>query len=57
MSRPAQRHASGPGGRTAWGGTLPLEILLAKWPPHQSEPTDYWLTSLPADSALCRLVD
>jgi SRSO17 transposase len=28
----------------------------AEWPPHQPEPTDYWLTSLPADTLLRRLV-
>ncbi|WP_413812467.1 IS701 family transposase [Streptomyces sp. OE57] len=44
------------GGRAAWDGTLPLETLLAEWPPHQDEPTDYWLTSLPTGTALRRLV-
>jgi SRSO17 transposase len=44
------------GGRTAWDGTLPTETLLAEWPPHQLEPTNYWLTSLPADTSLRRLV-
>ncbi|PNG16220.1 IS701 family transposase [Streptomyces cahuitamycinicus] len=44
------------GGRDAWDGTLPAETLLAEWPPHQDEPTDYWLTSLPADTVLRRLV-
>ncbi|MGK3111335.1 IS701 family transposase [Streptomyces antimycoticus] len=43
------------GGRAAWDGTLPTETLLAEWPPHQPEPTDYWLTSLPADTTLRRL--
>ncbi|WP_308218187.1 transposase [Streptomyces sp. RKCA744] len=37
------------GGRGEWDGVLPAETLIAEWPPHQDEPTDYWLTSLPAD--------
>ncbi|GAA1287729.1 hypothetical protein GCM10009579_58640 [Streptomyces javensis] len=42
-------------GRTAWDGALPVETLIAEWPPGQSEPTDNWLTSPPADTALRHL--
>lgn len=39
------------------GGTaFCLPSLIAEWPPHQDEPTDYWLTSLPAGTALRHLV-
>ncbi len=44
------------GGRAGWDGVLPVETLIAEWPPHQAEPTDYWLTSLPAGTALRHLV-
>ncbi|GGO59508.1 DDE transposase [Streptomyces lasiicapitis] len=44
------------GGRTAWDGTVPAETLLAEWPPHQPQPTNYWFTNLPADTGLRRLV-
>lgn len=44
------------GGRGGWDGVLPAETLIAEWPPHQDEPTDYWLTNLPADTALRHLV-
>ncbi|MFI1295101.1 IS701 family transposase [Streptomyces noursei] len=44
------------GGRALWDGVLPAETLIAQWPPHEDEPTDYWLTSLPADTALRHLV-
>jgi SRSO17 transposase len=38
------------------GGTLPDCWLLAQWPPHQDEPTDYWLSNLPADAPIEDLV-
>lgn len=44
------------GGRRGWDGVLPAETLIAEWPPHEPEPTDYWLSSLPADTPLRRLV-
>ncbi|TDC18447.1 IS701 family transposase [Streptomyces sp. 8K308] len=44
------------GGRSRWDGVLPAETLIAEWPPHTDEPTDYWLTSLPPDTALRHLV-
>jgi SRSO17 transposase len=44
------------GGRAGWDGVLPTETLIAEWPPHTDEPTDYWLTSLPADTPLRHLV-
>ncbi|MFC4941992.1 IS701 family transposase [Pseudonocardia sp. GCM10023141] len=37
-------------------GTLPECWLIAEWPPGQSEPTDYWLSTLPADTPLRELV-
>jgi SRSO17 transposase len=32
------------------GGAVPDCWLLAEWPPHADEPTDYWLSSLPEDA-------
>ncbi|WP_219420526.1 IS701 family transposase, partial [Pseudonocardia nigra] len=37
-------------------GTLPECWLLAEWPPGKAEPTDYWLSNLPADTPLRDLV-
>ncbi|GDY33939.1 hypothetical protein GTS_55720 [Gandjariella thermophila] len=37
-------------------GSLPECWLLAEWPPGEPEPTDYWLSTLPADIALRDLV-
>jgi SRSO17 transposase len=37
-------------------GSLPECWLLAEWPPGQPEPTDYWLSTLPADTPLRDLV-
>uniref|UniRef100_UPI00082CF2DE IS701 family transposase n=1 Tax=Microtetraspora fusca TaxID=1997 RepID=UPI00082CF2DE len=37
-------------------GQLPECWLLAEWPPGESEPTDYWLSTLPADIRLRELV-
>jgi SRSO17 transposase len=37
-------------------GSLPECWLLAEWPPGQPEPTDYWLSTLPADIRLRDLV-
>lgn len=31
-------------------GSLPECWLLAEWPPREPEPTDYWLSNLPADT-------
>ena len=36
--------------------TLPECWLIAQWPPGASEPTDYWLSTLPADTPLRELV-
>jgi len=33
-------------------GSLPECWLLAEWPPHADEPTDYWLSTLPADTPI-----
>ena len=49
--RPANRDIP----RTA-DGTLPECWLLAEWPPGEAEPTDYWLSTLPADTPLRDLV-
>ncbi len=37
-------------------GVLPERWLLAEWPPGSDEPVKYWLSNLPADTALTRLV-
>jgi SRSO17 transposase len=37
-------------------GSLDECWLLAEWPPGESEPTDYWLSNLPADTPLRHLV-
>jgi SRSO17 transposase len=37
-------------------GSLPECWLLAEWPPGEPEPTDYWLSTLPADTKLRDLV-
>ena len=37
-------------------GSLPECWLLAEWPPHADEPTDYWLSDLPADTPITELV-
>jgi hypothetical protein len=43
--RPASRHIARPAGRS-----FPPCWLLAEWPPHASEPTGYWLSTLPEDT-------
>jgi SRSO17 transposase len=37
-------------------GSLPECWLLAEWPSHEPEPTDYWLSTLPTDTRLRDLV-
>ena len=37
-------------------GSLPECWLLAEWPPEADEPTDYWLSTLPADTPIDELV-
>ena len=49
--RPANR-----GIPRAADGSLPECWLLAEWPPHADEPTDYWLSDLPADTPITELV-
>lgn len=44
------------GGSQTWDGVLPAQTLIVEWPPHEEAPTDYWLSSLPAHTALRRLV-
>ena len=49
--RPASRNIPrGP------GGSLPECWLLAEWPPEADEPTDYWLSDLPAGTPIGELV-
>jgi len=40
----------------AGDGSLPECWLLAEWPPQADEPTDYWLSNLPADTPIKELV-
>ena len=49
--RPASRRIP----RAADGG-LPECWLLAEWPPEADEPTGYWLSDLPADTPIAKLV-
>jgi SRSO17 transposase len=49
--RPASRHIT-PGE----DGSLPEAWLIAEWPPGAKEPTDYWLSDLPADTPTRTLV-
>ena len=42
--------------RAADFGDLPIRWLIAEWPPGEPEPTRYWLSNLPADTAFRRLV-
>jgi SRSO17 transposase len=51
--RPAGRR---PTARLAADGALPAVWLLAEWPPTEPGPTDYWLSTLPADTPLPELV-
>jgi SRSO17 transposase len=37
-------------------GSLPLKTLLVEWPEGADEPSDYWLSNLPADTPLPTLV-
>jgi hypothetical protein len=45
--RPAHRHIP-----RHPDASLPACWLLAEWPPGAPEPTDYWLSTLPADTPL-----
>jgi SRSO17 transposase len=38
-------------------GELPLRWLLAEWPENRDAPTDYWISNLPANTPLQRLVE
>jgi SRSO17 transposase len=49
--RPASRHISRAADRS-----LPACWLLAEWPPEADEPTGYWLSTLPEDTAIGELV-
>jgi SRSO17 transposase len=50
--RPANRNIP-----RAVDGGLPERLLLVEWPDDADEPTDYWLTNLPADTPLEQIVD
>ncbi|WP_189787948.1 IS701 family transposase, partial [Streptomyces capitiformicae] len=39
-----------------WDGVLPEVTLLVEWPEQAQEPTDNWLSNLPADTPLAELV-
>ena len=49
--RPASRHIARPADRG-----FPACWLLAEWPPHAGEPTDYWLSTLPEGTPIEELV-
>jgi SRSO17 transposase len=42
--------------RAAGFGDLPIRWLIAEWPPGEAEPTRYWLSNLPPNTPLRRLV-
>ncbi|MFE3547427.1 IS701 family transposase [Streptomyces kronopolitis] len=44
------------GGRSRWGGVLPLRTLLVEQPEEATEPTGYWMTNLPATTPIKDLV-
>lgn len=48
--RPAQAAATAE--HNPWDGVLPEVTLLAQWPEGAEAPTDYWLSSLPADTPI-----
>ncbi len=53
----ARRHAiAAAGGQAVRDGVLPAVTLLTEWPAREKAPTEYWLTSLPADTATRLLV-
>jgi SRSO17 transposase len=49
--RPASRHITRPADRS-----FPACWLLAEWPPHASEPTDYWLSTLAETTPIEELI-
>ncbi|GAA2916137.1 IS701-like element ISBj9 family transposase [Streptosporangium fragile] len=52
----ARRHAMAQAtGAAGWDGVLPALTLLSEWPTGAQAPTEYWLTTLPADTPLRRL--
>jgi SRSO17 transposase len=51
--RPAGRKHTA---RLAEDGSLPEQWLIADWPQEAGEPVKYWLSNLPADTALTELV-
>src|SRR3954451_9686929 len=59
-SMPAGCWSNGPPEKTSpptnRDGSLDACWLLVEWPPGEDEPTDYWLSNLPADTPLPTLV-
>ncbi|MET8956005.1 transposase, partial [Streptomyces sp. NPDC004533] len=54
VRRLARAAATARGG--CWDGVLPEATLLVEWPEQAEEPTDYWLSNLPADTPIAELV-
>ncbi|MBJ6636889.1 IS701 family transposase [Streptomyces sp. DHE7-1] len=54
VERPIRAAASA--GQGWWDGILPDCWLLIEWPEDAEAPTDYWLSSLPADTPIAELV-
>ncbi|MFE3018302.1 IS701 family transposase [Streptomyces sp. NPDC059256] len=54
VERPVKAAASSTQGW--WDGVLPDCWLLAEWPAQAPAPTDYWLSNLPADTPIAKLV-
>ncbi len=54
VERPIRAAASS--GQGWWDGVLPDPWLLVEWPEQAEAPTDYWLSSLPADTPITDLV-
>ncbi|CAM5709856.1 Transposase OS=Streptomyces griseorubiginosus OX=67304 GN=AQJ54_42880 PE=4 SV=1 [Streptomyces griseorubiginosus] len=52
-TRTAQEQA---GGRSRWDGVLPLRTLLVEQPEEADEPTNYWMSNLPATTPIADLV-
>ncbi|MFC8198905.1 IS701 family transposase [Streptomyces sp. NPDC057298] len=44
------------GGHGSWNGVLPPRTLLVEQPQDAGEPTGYWMSNLPADTAITDLV-
>ena len=56
LPRPARQAGERQLRRAAAAGELPVRWLIVEWPPGASEPVAHWLSNLPADTPLKRLV-